>query len=385
MKSPTEISRNLARQWQRSSVRLERLLNPASWPHSLNIGKPSARMSADNIQALLRHVENWRSVNVGRVDWEPVSYRSGLDAISLPMRWHLRTPSEWIIATNDPRVSEEYAQLEHLVEQVDSTFHKLLVAQRSLWLAKPPEEVVATAQIATRLSPGCAQGRPLRLLAEHGVDTKFFERNASLLTKFLDERFEGAASEQGLTTFLDAFEESSHWVLVVPLQPELLPFKRLRLTTSELAATSLPGSRLLVVENEQCVHLLPETLPDTLVVLGAGLDLQWLASANLAGKQIAYWGDMDTWGLLMLARARLHQPAVQALLMERELFEQHSPGNAVVEPTKAPEPAPPNLLADEADFYRYLLVQERGRLEQEYLPKVQVERAIEQWARKIPV
>ncbi|WP_240997646.1 DUF3322 domain-containing protein, partial [Pseudomonas viridiflava] len=120
-------------------MRLERLLNPASWPHSLNIGKPSARMSADNIQALLRHVENWRSVNVGRVDWEPVSYRSGLDAISLPMRWHLRTPSEWIIATNDPRVSEEYAQLEHLVEQVDSTFHKLLVAQRSLCLAKPPE------------------------------------------------------------------------------------------------------------------------------------------------------------------------------------------------------------------------------------------------------
>jgi len=43
------------------------------------------------------------------------------------------------------------------------------------------------------------------------------------------------------------------------------------------------------------------------------------------------------------------------------------------------------LLADEADFYRYLLVQERGRLEQEYLPKEQVERAIEQWARKIPV
>ncbi|MFO6218086.1 DUF3322 domain-containing protein, partial [Pseudomonas aeruginosa] len=64
---------------------------------------------------------------------------------------------------------------------------------------------MATAQLATQLSPGCAQGRPLRLLAEHGVDTKFFERNAILLTKLLDERFEGAASEQGLTTFLDAF------------------------------------------------------------------------------------------------------------------------------------------------------------------------------------
>ncbi|OZO27710.1 hypothetical protein IPC749_31590 [Pseudomonas aeruginosa] len=381
MKSPTDIGRNLARQWQRSSVRLERLLNPGSWPQSLNIGKPSARLFTDNIQAVLRHVENWRSVNVGKVDWEPVSYRAGLAPISLPMRWHLRSPSEWIAASDDPRVSQEYAQLEYLVEQVDSAFHTLLVAQRSLWLTRTPEEVVATAQFATQLAPGCAQGRPLRLLAEHGVDTKFFERNATLLTKLLDERFEGAASEQGLTTFLDAFEESSHWVLVVPLQPGLLPFKRLRLTTSELAETPLPGSRLLVVENEQCVHLLPETLPDTLAVLGAGLDLHWLASAHLAGKQIGYWGDMDTWGLLMLARARLHQPAVEALLMEQELFEQHSQGNTVVEPAKALESAPPGLLADEADFYRYLLVQERGRLEQEYLPKAQVELAIRKWAR----
>ncbi|ERX29928.1 hypothetical protein I5M67_32215 [Pseudomonas aeruginosa] len=381
MKSPTDIGRNLARQWQRSSVRLERLLNPGSWPQSLNIGKPSARLFTDNIQAVLRHVENWRSVNVGKVDWEPVSYRAGLAPISLPMRWHLRSPSEWIAASDDPRVSQEYAQLEYLVEQVDSAFHTLLVAQRSLWLTRTPEEVVATAQLATQLAPGCAQGRPLRLLAEHGVDTKFFERNATLLTKLLDERFEGAASEQGLTTFLDAFEESSHWVLVVPLQPGLLPFKRLRLTTSELAETPLPGSRLLVVENEQCVHLLPEKLPDTLAVLGAGLDLHWLASAHLAGKQIGYWGDMDTWGLLMLARARLHQPAVEALLMEQELFEQHSQGNTVVEPAKALESAPPGLLADEADFYRYLLVQERGRLEQEYLPKAQVELAIRKWAR----
>lgn len=381
MKSPTEISRSLARQWQRSSVRLERLLNAASWPQSLNIGKPSARLFTDNIQAVLRHVESWRSIKVGKVDWAPVSYRAGLDPISLPMRWHLRNPSEWIAATDDPTVSREYAQLEYLVEQVDSAFHALLVAQRSLWLAKPSEEVVATAQLAIRLAPGCARGRPLRLLAEHGVDTKFFERNASLLTRLLDERFEGAASEQGLTTFLGAFEESAHWVLVVPLQSELLPFKRLRLTTAELAETPLPGSRLLLVENEQCIHLLPETLPDTLAVLGSGLDLQWLASAHLTRKQIAYWGDMDTWGLLMLARARLQQPALQALLMEQALFEHYAPVSAVVEPSKAQNSAPSGLLPDEANFYRYLVQQDRGRLEQEYLPKTEVQRAINHWAK----
>jgi len=379
MKSPIEIGRSLARQWQQASVRLERLLNPGSWPRSFNIGKPSARVFADNIQAVLQHVESWRRVKVGKVEWEPVTYRVGLAPIPLPVRWHLHNPSEWIAATGDPDVSQEYARLEHMVERVDSSFHALLVAERSLWLTKSSEEVIATAQLANQLSPGCARGRPLRLLAEHGVDTKFFERNAALLTKLLDERFEGAASEQGLTIFLDAFEESSHWVLVVPLQPGLLPFKRLRLTTSELAETPLPGSRLLVVENEQCIHLLPEEVPDSIAVLGAGLDLQWLASPHLAGKQIAYWGDMDTWGLLMLARARLRQPAIEALLMERGLFDQHSLGSAVAEPTKAQDSAPYGLLADEADFYQYLLVQDRGRLEQEYLPKAQVELAISKW------
>ena len=379
MKSPAEIGRSLARQWQQSSIRVERLLNTGGWPRSFNIGKPSARVFADNVQAVQQHVENWRRVTVGKIEWKSITYRAGLAPISLPIRWQLHSPSEWIAATGDPDVGQEYARLEHLVERVDSSFHALLVAQRSLWMTKSPEEVIVTAQLATRLSPGCALGRPLRLLAEHGVDTKFFERNSTLLTKLLDERFEGAVSEQGLTTFLDAFEESNNWVLVVPLQSGILPFKRIRLTTSELAETPLPCSRLLVVENEQCIHLLPEMVPDTIAVLGAGLDLRWLASPQLAGKKIAYWGDMDTWGLLMLARARLHQSAIKALLMEQVLFEQYSSGSAVAEPAKAQESAPYGLLADEADFYQYLLVQERGRLEQEYLPKAQVELAINNW------
>ena len=45
-------------------------------------------------------------------------------------------------------------------------------------------------------------------------------------------------NEGDILLTLDAFEESSHWVLVLPLQPELLPFKRLRLTTAELAETA---------------------------------------------------------------------------------------------------------------------------------------------------
>ena len=34
-----------------------------------------------------------------------------------------------------------------------------------LWLKKSADVVITTARLAARLSPGCAQGRPLRLLA----------------------------------------------------------------------------------------------------------------------------------------------------------------------------------------------------------------------------
>lgn len=294
------------------------------------------------------------------------------------MTWRLRSPSEWVAASGDPEVMREYRMLEALVEHTDNCFHTLLVSQRSLWLKKSADEVITTARLAARLSPGCAQGRPLRLLAELGVDTKFFERNTALLTRLLDERFEGEVSAQGLTTFLDAFEDSSHWVLVAPLSPGLLPFKRLRLTTAELAEADLPCSRVLVVENEQCIHQLPE-LPDTIAILGAGLDLQWLGSPHLAGKSLGYWGDMDTWGLLMLARARQRQPAIKALLMARSIFDRYESTSAVAEPVKAQDAAPDGLQPCETDFYRYLLRRERGRLEQEYLPKDLVENAIAAW------
>ena len=380
MKSPTELGQRLAKQWHQPSVRLQRLLEPNAWPLTLAIGKPSARNFAENVQAIQQHMERWRGVGIGTVHWADVSYRAGATAVSLPLRWSLHGPSQWIAATDDRQVCEQFARLEFLVERVDALFHPLLIAQRGLWLNKEPEDVIATAQLAMRLSPGCAEGRPLRLFAGHGVDTKVFERNATLLSRLLDVRYEGVVSEQGLATFLDAWEDSRHWVLVAPLQSGLLPFRRLRLTTAELAETPLPGTSLIVVENEQCLHLLPE-LTDTMAVLGAGLDLQWLGAAHLTGKRVAYWGDMDTWGLLMLARARGHHPGLTALLMERRLFDEHCLLNAVVEPTRASEGAPPELLSQEAQFYVYLSQQAKGRLEQEFLPPAQVAQAIEAWAR----
>lgn len=378
MYSPDELRKKLARQWDNAKLRAERLLPPGNWPLCLPIGKPSAKIFAEQAQRVLQHVQLWRQVAVGRVEWKEVNYRTSDGPISMPFRWILNSPSDWLNAAADPVVNREFRLLERIIEQVDPIFHLLLVSHRSLWRHKDPQDIISAARLACRLEPGCAKGLPLRLLSGQGVDTKFIENNISLLTRLLDVRFSGEASEQGLTTFLDAFDESSHWVLVAPLSPGLLPFKKCRVTTAELAETTLTASRVLVIENEQCLHQLP-ALSDTIAILGCGLDVQWLSSAVLDEKRVAYWGDIDSWGLLMLARARRGRPTLDALLMNRELFEQYAMHSAVPEPVKAQEAIPDGLLNEEADFYRYLTRLPRGRLEQEFLPTVVVKEALVRW------
>ena len=380
MKSPSDLASQLAKQWHRSDLRVARLLDADSWPLILNIGKPTAAQVQNQTRLVQQHLEAWRAMaeyrhkgqaDRGTVEYDEVSYRSTAAPVRLPVRWVITSPSQWIAAANDKTVALEFRQLCELVAAVNPVYRQRLVRERSLWLGQPVPEVIQLCRLADQLEPGIADGRPLRLLSGFGVDTKLIERNITTLQKLLDERFEGAASEQGLMTFLDAATDKDHWLLVKPLADGLLPFRRLRLSSTELASTLLPAQRLLIVENEQCEHLLPE-LADTIAILGAGLDLGWLSGAALDDKQLLYWGDIDSWGLLMLARARQMRPHIQAVLMDRTTFDGWASTSAVAEPVRARHEAPPGLSADEAELFDHLGTLAKGRLEQEFIPHATV-------------
>ena len=271
--------------------------------------------------------------------------------------------------------------LEHLIGHAQTECHNALIINLKLLQGRSREELLAAVELAARLKPGEAQGRPLRLLSGHGVDTKFFERNRKLLVRLLDSRYGGEVSEQGLHGFLDATPDGEHWLLLVPLQSGLLPFKIQQVRSQELATLTqdlIKASRILVVENRQCWHSLPG-LDDTIAILGSGLDLDWLRAEWLEGKDIAYWGDIDTWGLAMLARARQRRPQLVALLTDRETFERHAARNAVSESVRAGEEPPDALNDEERDLYRWLLTREHGRLEQEYLPVGLVHEVLKGW------
>lgn len=390
MKSPQQLAEALARQWQRSDWREQQLLpdpGQAVWPLSLSIGQPDTATFVDHSAALRQHLQQWQAVasnGPGTVVWQARSYRGGGAAIDVPTHWALARPSEAVAAiarwggSTGASVQADYQALATVLGQVDARFHRLLLRRLALWRGADTEQVVTATRMALQLEPGCAQGKPLRALALAGNDSKFFERHASLLTALLDVRFDGEASAQGLTAFLGASAEGEHWLLVAPLAPGLLPFARQRVAASELASTPLPASHILLVENERSLHQLPQPLAGTIAILGAGLNLGWLTAPWLQSRQVAYWGDIDTWGLAMLATARGHLPHLHPLLMDRATLAAHA-HLAVAEPVPAPDT--PHLSASPAEtaLSAHLRTLQRGRLEQEFLPASVVAQAAGDW------
>ncbi|MFG5778649.1 Wadjet anti-phage system protein JetD domain-containing protein [Comamonas sp. J-3] len=388
MKSPQHLATSLARQWARADWREHQLLGgSAAWPLSLPIGQPDTQIFLHDAAALQAHLRQWREVEnlgIGEVLWQERRYRGSSSAVSVPSHWQLGRPSEFLAGIEQFKAPEHaqikglYLRLGRNIAGADPAFQRLLVRRLALWRDLPDAEVQAALRLAGQLEPGCAQGKPLRMLALGAHDSKFWERNGALLTSLLDLRFAGEASRQGLIGFLGALHEGDHWLLVVPMAPGLLPFARLRVTAKELQHTALPARRILLVENESSLHQLPSPLADCIAVLGSGLDLQWLSADWLQNCQVAYWGDLDTWGLAMLATARGYLPQLQALLMEQTVFDSHQ-SQAVAEPAPADPALYARLPPQELALAQYLRAQELGRLEQEFLPGSLVAQAVHEW------
>lgn len=377
MKSPATVAKKLLAEWRNAETRVTRILHGGGLPAAYPIGKPRSRQFIDEAMAVQNHLKAWRNVDIGTVIWEDVNYRTTSGPVSLPTAWRINSVRDWLVAMNNPEVTGLSARLNEVLENTDVMFHELLTRKLTLWSKQTTEQVVQAAELATQLSPGCAEGKPLRLISGLNVDTKFIEKNTSLLIALLDIRYSGAASEQGLIEFLGAVHDSEHWVLVVPLDETLLPYPKLRLTTSDLTKVQIPGTHLVVVENERCRHLLPK-LQGTVAILGCGLNLEWLQNHPVANKQLAYWGDLDCWGLTMLAKTRSIHNHVEPLLMDEETFRDHAVGNAVPEPTK-PAQVPIELTPSETALYHKLDQLTLGRLEQEFLPEAIVHGAFKGW------
>jgi hypothetical protein len=378
MKSPDELAEKLARQWHNAGLREKRLLEPETWPTELAIGKPTASQLKHNLEDVRQHLQQWRGITVGQVVWKEIKYRDTHKAINIPVYWRFIKPTEWIAATKNPSINKTFQKLSQVMQTVDPIFHPLLIRQLPLTADKSEAQIIQACELSLQLEQHSAKGLPLRALAIAGIDSKFFERHRRLIIKLLDVRFNGLVNELGLEPFLGALNENDHWLLVADLDGSLLAFKQIRVRSNELITTALPADNIIIVENEHCLHQLPKA-HSTIAILGSGLNLSWMKASWLEKKRIAYWGDIDTWGLAMLAQARQFQSRLSALLMTKTVYQQLGSSKAVTEPVTAGDLPPKALTPEETQLYTHLLNNQKGRLEQEFLPSDRVSKAILDW------
>lgn len=362
---------------------IARLKGERPYPVEVPLKLPTSRQILQDTQAFESFVRAWRDFPfpryVQRID---VSYKNGVEGGELPLR--LCLPDFNALMEVIPQKSRA------LIEQVRGRVRNLAAVMRvsetelyDLYRDLLPEmlsdrEFSDLLHVLPQLERDCGRGLYLRALPLHGIDTKFVERHHALIEEIL--RICGVADAgENLEDYLGVIPKPDGFAHLRILDQKLVErYSYMTVPSDELILHEPPGSRLLVVENVQSGLMLGE-LEDTSVIFGCGKNLTFAKAAWIRHKHsIVYWGDIDSWGLSMLADFRkFAENKVVSALMDLETIVHPGHQERMVAEPRSTEPERAYLEPHELSALDYLVAHPmRNRLEQEKLDQDLVERKI---------
>lgn len=364
------------------------------WPLEVSLGVPTEADFTADISAVRHWVDawaNWRGA--GELRQEPRKYlRLGSQtlpsSVVLPgpdevaawcgqeRRWRRAAQRHADLVSRWPQFQERRGLARYfdvLADYAEADYARLLTALA--WMLDHP-----------------ASGLYVRQLPLEGVDTKWLEKRRGLIVDLLG-LLRGGEVE---TDFYAAcgLARTPHRVRMRVLCPALRAqvggLKDIEAPVEELAALQLAPQVLLMVENQETGVALPDmTGVVAFMRLGAAVatlgTIPWLQACPAV-----YWGDIDTHGLAILARARQVLPLTRSVMMDVATLERYA-ALTVQEPVQYPDAELAELTADEREVFDGLRSGRWGakvRLEQERITWPDaleallsvVERARRQWS-----
>jgi hypothetical protein len=248
------------------------------------------------------------------------------------------------------------------------------------WVERHPVEAVAHADVWSRLLAAvrwiAAAPTPelyVRQVDVAGVDTKFIETHRLILSSLLETVLPADRVHEGYDRSDFAgrfgFRRRPDYTRLRFLAPNRLlpdPISEVTVRSEELARLDPGLDTVVMVENEISYLALPP-VPGALAIFGSGFALGSVSGLTwLASKRIVYWGDIDTYGFLILNRLRARFAQVPSMLMDHDTLLAHR-GQWVFEAVPTAQSLP-HLTDAEAELYRDLVEDRYGhhvRLEQE--------------------
>lgn len=349
------------------------------WPLSLNLNTLTEKDVLQDLagtRAWTAAWLQWEKTGVpGRLEWTERRWNSGRQ--TLPLRLTFKRPLE--VATlvgQQDRWTQACRRYHVMVRRWPQLAGSAVLGKHFGILADYSGlDFERLNALLSWLQANPASGLYLRQLPIAGFDTKWVEARKPLVSSLV-QALQGQGTERSEGSFyaLCGLRRPAPRIRMRVLCPELRKavggLCDIEATAHELAALGLKPAAVLIVENLESGLALPD-LPGVVAFmrLGHAIDLldgiAWLYDA----PQHVYWGDLDTHGLAILARARLRFPDTQSLLMDEATLLAHR-DLWVEEPSQHAAQQLDGLSTAELQLYQGLREQKWGvrvRLEQERL------------------
>ena len=330
--TPTDLKTQVQKLWDHGLLLASMAGGESLFPRRLTLKGPDSRELSERFS----EVRNWiagLSAAAGpyRIEWRSVNHRV-LGANDIPVSIWIDTLSDALGFLGKRRAADQFAAL---VELTRDKQPELIP-----WLKKWPLHALELAEdwprlleIVTWLRKHPRPSIYLRQIDLPGVHTKLIEGHRGVLAKLLDLVLPEDSIDRTHTGiggfcrrygFLD--KPSRVRFRILDSNVRLLPVgadQDITLTQTAFASLVLPVSKVFITENEINFLSFPN-VPDAMVIFGAGYGFDNLAAAPwLHGKEIYYWGDIDTHGFAILNQLRRFLPHVVSFLMDQQTLLAH--------------------------------------------------------------
>ncbi len=366
---PADLRAQVERYWANGRL----LTDETLFPLELKLRRPVTRELSDRFEEVREWIRELEGEGAYRIEWAEVTHRV-LGRNRVPARVVVERREDalaWIGRLADTaRYGAMVAQARQRMPELEE------------WLRRRPMTALEYAadwdrilDVLEWLRTHPASRLYLRQLDIPGVDTKFIEARRALFLELAGgdlvgprpfERRFGLATKPMLVRFR-------------VLDPGLAihGYTDLSVPDHELARLEVPAMRVFVTENEVNGLAFPP-VAGAIVIFGLGYGLERLAAIQwLQGRDLVYWGDIDTYGFHMLDRLRVSFPRARSVMMDRATLLEHRA--LWVQESRSYGGELGRLTEAEAALYRELRSGawgERVRLEQERIRFGWVERAL---------
>ncbi|SKC99082.1 hypothetical protein SAMN05445504_7602 [Burkholderia sp. CF099] len=387
---PDDLAVACKRQLERNQIDWLVQQSESSWPLSVTLRGPSDRQAAHAPSAMRAWLGIWK-------DFDRISKEKGRKAAAVwrSVNWrtmgNVTAPEK--VLFEDPQAVADCAGLRRYWDTLKTRWQTL--SQRYPALAGKRDcasAVVRTAQwsdddfvrlveLLTWCKHNPMSGLHLRQLPLIDIDTKWVEGRRGVIEPLLRILMEKEGDVREVMGLRRPPEIIRMRLLDAELRKQALGMEDLQMPVEQWNyLLKSPPKRLLIVENLESGLALPD-IEDAAAVMALGNNVTILREVRWAHTaDILYWGDIDTWGMHILSRARGIFPHLRSMLMTEAVVESHL--HLLTDETTQDKRPAGNLTKEEAKLLSDLQTGrwgERRRLEQERIHWPSVSDGLRQW------